>query len=101
MAITPESPAFPKANPVPGIDQDQHASADARAYVRGAQELSEQAATYSLFLNMLKWGSLAVAVVVLFLILWFQPNGSFFGALVPAAVVAVAGWWFLRAKPAR
>ena len=99
MAITPESPAFPKADPVPGIDQDQHASADAHAYVHGSMPVQEQAATYSLFMGMAKWGSLAVATVLLFLTIWFQPNGSFFGGLIAAVVLAGAGWWFLRAKP--
>jgi uncharacterized membrane protein len=99
MALTPESPAIPHRDAVPGIDQDVHAAADAQAYLRGSQEINEQAATYSLFMNIAKWGSLATAVVLLWLVLWFQPGGTLIGGLIPAVVLAVAGWWFLRSKP--
>lgn len=67
-------------------------------YVRGSQEISEQVSTFDLFINLSKWGSLAIAAVLVFLVLWFQPGGSFFGGLITAAVVLVAGVWFLRKK---
>lgn len=77
---------------------DPHADTHAHDYQHGSMPVTEQAATYSLFMNLAKWGSLIVAVVLLFLVLWFQPGGSFLMGLIAAAVLAVAGTWFLR-KP--
>jgi hypothetical protein len=65
-------------------------------YVRGSQEISEQASTFTLFMGLAKWGSLATAVSILFLVLWFQPGGSFIGGAITAVVVLVAGFFFLR-----
>jgi hypothetical protein len=69
-------------------------------YVRGSQEISEQAATFSLFMSLAKWGSLIIGASVLFLTIWFQPGGSFFGGLGAAVVMLAAGVWFLRSKRA-
>jgi hypothetical protein len=69
-------------------------------YVRGSQEISEQAATFSLFMSLAKWGSLIIGAIVLFLTIWFQPGGSFFGGGIAAVVMLGAGWWFLRSKKA-
>jgi len=78
---------------------EHHAEHDAHAYQRGTQEISEQVSTFHLFNNLTKWGSLAVAAVLLFLTVWFMPNGSFMGGAIAAVVLIVAGWWFLRDKP--
>jgi fumarate reductase subunit D len=79
-----------------------HAPADhdAAAYQRGSMEIEEQKATWALFGALSKWGSLAIACLVLLLTVWFMPNGGFVPAAISAIVVAVVGWWFLRAKPA-
>lgn len=75
--------------------------ADAHSdYVHGSQEISEQVSTFHVFVLLAKWGSLAVAVVLLFLTLWFGPGGNFFTAVIAAGVLAVAGWWFLHERPA-
>lgn len=68
-------------------------------YVRGSQEISEQVSTWHLFLGLAKWGSLILGAVVLFLTLWFMPNGSFFSGFFAAGFMLVAGWFFLRSKP--
>ena len=68
-------------------------------YVRGTQEISEQVSTFALFIGLAKWGSLLVAASLAFLVLWFQPGGSFIGGAIVAVVLLVAGWWFLRKKP--
>lgn len=68
-------------------------------YHRGEMEISEQTSTFNLVMAITKWGSLIMAVAVLFLTVWFMPNGSFFGAVFFAAVAAVAGWAVLRKKP--
>ncbi|MFN4297109.1 MAG: aa3-type cytochrome c oxidase subunit IV [Brevundimonas sp.] len=73
---------------------------DAEAYLKGTQEITEQVATWDLFMGLSKWGSLVIAVAVLFFTMWFMPNGGFFPALIASVVLAVAGWWFLRSKPA-
>ncbi|WP_298128000.1 aa3-type cytochrome c oxidase subunit IV [Brevundimonas sp.] len=75
---------------------EPHADHD---YQRGTQDIAEQRSTFSLVMGMTKWGSLAVAVALLFLVMWFQPGGNFFTALIAAGVVAVAGILVLRDKP--
>ena len=67
-------------------------------YVRGSQEISEQASTFDLFVNLAKWGSLLTAATLAFLVLWFQPGGSFIGGAITAVVILIAGGWFLRSK---
>ncbi len=72
------------------------ADADANAYLRGSMEINEQAATWALVMNLLKWGSLAIAVVLLLLVLWFQPGGSLITGLIAAGALAVGGFLFLK-----
>ena len=72
---------------------DPHAHDD---YVRGSQEISEQTATFSLFMGLAKWGSLVLAAVLAFLTIWFMPGGSFIGGLITAVVLTAAGIFFLR-----
>lgn len=67
-------------------------------YVRGSQEISEQTSTFSLFMGLAKWGSLLTAATLAFLVLWFQPGGSFIGGAITAVVMLIAGGWFLRSK---
>lgn len=73
-----------------------HADHDADAYVHGTMTIEEQSATYSLFMGMAKWGSLAVAALLLFLVLWFNPAGNFFTAVIGAVVLLVAGFFALK-----
>ncbi|GAA0653861.1 aa3-type cytochrome c oxidase subunit IV [Brevundimonas lenta] len=78
---------------------DPHHASDAHDdYVRGSQEISEQVSTFHLFMNMAKYGSLAIAAALAFLVIWFMPHGSFFGGLITAVVMMVGGVWFLRPK---
>ncbi len=69
-------------------------------YQRGTMEISEQAATYNLFMGLTKWGSLATAVILLFLTLWFAVGAGFLAALIGAGAMTAAGIFFLRSKPA-
>jgi len=69
-------------------------------YVRGSQEISEQAATFSLFMGLAKWGSLLTGVVLLLLVLWFQPGGSFIAGAIAAFVLLAVGVFALRKKKA-
>ncbi|KQY82498.1 MULTISPECIES: aa3-type cytochrome c oxidase subunit IV [unclassified Brevundimonas] len=75
---------------------DLHQADSHDAYVRGSQEISEQASTFRAFISMAKWGSLWLAAIVMFLTLWFQPGGSFLGGAITAAVMLVAGYFFLK-----
>lgn len=78
---------------------DPHPATDAQdAYVRGTQEISEQESTFALFVGLAKWGCLATAVAIVFLLLWFQPGGSFVAGAVTALIVLVAGFFALRSK---
>jgi hypothetical protein len=74
----------------------EHADHDADAYVHGTMTVEEQSATYSLFMNLAKWGSLVIAALLLFLTLWFQPGGSFIAGAIGGGVLAVAGFAFLK-----
>jgi hypothetical protein len=65
-------------------------------YHRGGMDIAEQSSTYALVMNMTKWGSLVVAVSVLFFVLLFCTGAGFMGAAVTALVVAVLGTLFLR-----
>lgn len=69
-------------------------------YQRGEMDIQEQAATFDAFGKMTKWGSLAVAVLLLTITLWFCTPAGFVGGLVPGIVLAVLGVVFLREKPA-
>lgn len=72
------------------------ADADANAYLRGSMEINEQAATWTLVMNLMKWGSLVIASILLMLVLWFQPEGSFVMGAMAAGVLLVGGFFFLR-----
>jgi hypothetical protein len=79
---------------------DPHPASDPQdGYVRGSQEIGEQAKTFDVFMGLSKWGSLVIAALLLFLILWFQPGGSFIGGAIGAGVLAIAGWFMLKSKP--
>ena len=70
-------------------------------YHRGEMDIHEQAGTFSAFVGMTKWGSLTLAVGLLFVIVWFCTSAGFVSALVSAAIVGVLGFMLLKGgKPA-
>ena len=71
----------------------EHAAAD-----HGHMDVSQQEASFHVFVLLAKWGSLVVASFVLLLTLWFCTSAGFFGAVIPAALVAVIGFLVLRDK---
>jgi thiamine transporter ThiT len=71
----------------------------AHDYHPGDQDITEQRATFSLFGKLIKWASLAVAVLIVMLVLWFCVGAGFFGGLIPGLVVLCAGIYFLRSRP--
>lgn len=60
-------------------------------YHRGQMDIHEQQATFQMVMAMTKWGSLSVAVGVLFATLWFCTTTGFLGALGAALVLTVIG----------
>ncbi len=69
------------------------------SYVFGEMDVHQNQASYAIFVNMAKWGSLAVAVIVLTATLWFCTPAGFLGGLIPAVVVLALGIFALRSKP--
>ena len=69
-------------------------------YQRGAMDIAEQTSTFELVMGMTKWGSLAVAIAVLFFVLLFCTHTGFMGSAATAVALAVLGTVFLREKPA-
>lgn len=67
-------------------------------YHRGEMEIGEQVATYSFFMGLTKWGSLALAALLLWLTLWFSTDFGFMGATGAAVAVTVVGIVLLREK---
>ena len=68
-------------------------------YHRGEMEISEQVSTFHGFIAMSKWGSLVIAVALIFLVVVFCTPGSLLQAAIAAFVVAVGGVLLLREKP--
>ena len=69
-------------------------------HTHGEMDIHQQRSAFDGFVRMTKWGSLAVAVIVLFATLNFCTKAGFGGAFFPAAVLLVLGIVFLREKPA-
>ncbi len=69
------------------------------AYHHGDQDIQEQVATYKLFGAFSKWGSLAIATLVLMLVLWFCLGVNFLGGLIPGVILVALGVTFLRSRP--
>ena len=71
----------------------------AHEYHHGEMEITEQVATFHLFNGMTKWGSLAIAVLLVTLVLWFCTDAGFFPGVGAGFVLLVLGIVFLRSKP--
>jgi hypothetical protein len=65
-------------------------------YHRGEMDIQEQTSTYAFVMALTKWGSLAVASAVLFLVLWFCTPAGFLCAFVTAIVAIGLGVVVLR-----
>ena len=69
-------------------------------YHRGEMNIAEQTATFHAVMGMTKWGSLTVAVGVLFATLFFCTGTGFIGSFVAAVILTVIGVVALKEKPA-
>ncbi len=75
-------------------------SEHASDYTHGEMDIRQHQGSFDVFIKMTKWGSLAVAVVVLFATIQFCTELGFLAAAIPALVVLALGIFFLREKPA-
>lgn len=71
----------------------------ASEYHRGEMDISEQSATYAVFMALTKWGSLAIAAALVLLVLWFCTPAGFVPGFISAVVVSVIGVIVLRDTP--
>jgi hypothetical protein len=71
----------------------------ASEYHRGEMDISEQAATYGIFMLLTKWGSLAIAALLVLLVLWFCTPAGFLVGLGVSLAMTVIGIFILRDKP--
>jgi len=68
----------------------------AEPYEHGQMDTRQQELTFHSFIMLTKWGSLYIAALILFLILWFATDFGFLGGLVATIIVIVVGTIVLR-----
>ena len=68
-------------------------------YRRGEMDIQEQESTLQLVMGITKWGSLVLAALLLFLVLWFCTPAGFVSGFVSGAVLLGLGIVLLRSKP--
>ena len=68
-------------------------------YRRGEMDIQEQESTFQLVMGITKWGSLVLAALLLFLVLWFCTPAGFVSGFVSGAVLLGLGIVLLRSKP--
>ena len=71
----------------------------AHDYHTGDMDIREQVSTFEAFGKMVKWGSLAIAALLVMLVVWFCVPMGFWAGLFSAIVLTVVGVFFLREKP--
>jgi hypothetical protein len=69
-------------------------------YHRGEMEITEQTSTYHLVMGLTKWGSLALASFLVWVVLLTCTPTGFMGSTISGLVLLVLGIIFLREKPA-
>ncbi len=66
----------------------------------GQMDVAAQTASFDMFVRFTKWGSLAVAVMVLWATLMFCTGTGFVGSVVAALILLAVGICVLREKAA-
>lgn len=69
---------------------------DPSDYQRGSMEISEQVATWALFMGLSKWASLALTAILVWLVIWFCTPAGFIAGAVAGVVTFGAGFFFLK-----
>lgn len=67
-------------------------------FIAGEMDIHQQASTFDHFVKFTKWGSLAIAVLILIATIWFCTSGGFLGGAAAGLVVLVAGILLLKEK---
>jgi len=79
----------------PSHDQDTATEVD---YAVGSMEIGEQRKTFDFFIDLMKWGSLVVAVLLVLLTMMTSTGAGFIGSVVAAGVLLVLGVVLLKGK---
>jgi hypothetical protein len=69
-------------------------------HTHGQMDIHQNQASFDIFVRMTKWGSLAVAVIVLYATLAFCTETGWAAAIIPALILLLLGVIFLKSKPA-
>lgn len=69
--------------------------ADAHDFHRGEMPVAEQAHTFGRIMGLIKWASLALAVLLTFFVTWLCTPTSFLPSAAVAVILAIAGSVFL------
>jgi len=72
---------------------------DDSEYVHGQMDVHQQQNSYELFASLTKWGSLLIAVLLVFLVILTCTKLGFLTALIVAVIAAAVGWFMLKTKP--
>lgn len=68
-------------------------------YKKGEMEISQQSASYEVFMSATKWGSLiTVVILTFFIILCAVKGGTFIIALGVSVIIAALGFLALKGK---
>jgi thiamine transporter ThiT len=67
-------------------------------YHRGEMDIQEQVSTFHLVMGITKWGSLALAAFLLFIVIWFCTSAGFVPGFITGAIALVLGIVLLREK---
>ena len=68
-------------------------------YHRGEMDIQEQVSTFNLVMGLTKWGSLILAALMLFFVIWFCTDAGFVSGFISGAVLLALGIVLLRSKP--
>jgi uncharacterized membrane protein len=71
----------------------------ASEYHRGEMDIQEQESTFAMFNGLTKWGSLALAALMVLLVLWFCTPTGFLGAAAASIILTVIGVVVLKENP--
>ncbi|MDP3855498.1 aa3-type cytochrome c oxidase subunit IV [Phenylobacterium sp.] len=63
---------------------------------RGDMDIQEQTSTYHVFVSMAKWGSLALAALLITITLWFCTDTGFVASFAVGLIVSVGGFLVMR-----
>ena len=67
-------------------------------YHRGDMNIQEQVSTFHLVMGITKWGSVVLASLLLFLVLWFCTGAGFLAGFISGAIVLILGIVLLRER---